>query len=93
VIHDWPDDDAVHVLRNVRSAAGAGKHVLLVEWVLPQHKREFAGNWSDLEMLVIAGARERTTAEYGQLLSRAGFRLTRVVETVSPFSVVEAIGI
>jgi hypothetical protein len=48
------------------------------------------GKWVDLEMLIAAAARERTAAEYGRLLERAGFHLTRVVETASPFSVVEA---
>ncbi len=93
VIHDWPDDDAVHILGNVRKAAAAGKNVLLVELVIPQHNRDFLGKWLDLEMLVGAGARERSAAEYGQLLSSAGFRMTRVVETASPFSVVEAIAV
>lgn len=89
VIHDWPDEEAVHILRNVRAAAGAGKHVLLVELVIPKHNREFVGNWLDLEMLMALDARERTAAEYRQLLNRAGFEMTRVVETASPFSVVE----
>jgi hypothetical protein len=44
-------------------------------------------------MLVGAGARERTAAQYGRLLSRAGFRMTRVVQTVSPYSVVEAVAV
>ena len=90
VIHDWPDDDAVKILGKVRAAAGAGKHVLLVEFVIPPHDREFVGKWADLEMLIGAAARERSADEYGRLLSRAGFRVTRVVETASPFSVVEA---
>ncbi len=93
VIHDWPDDDAVKILGNVRAAAGAGKHVLLVEFVIPRHDREFVGKWADLEMLLAAAARERTADEYGRLLGRAGFRVTRVVETASPFSVVEATAI
>jgi O-methyltransferase domain/Dimerisation domain len=93
IIHDWPDDEALQILRNVRIAAGAGKHVLLVEFVIPKHDRESVGHWLDLEMLVAAGARERTAAQYEQLLSCAGFRMTRVVETASPFSVVEAIAI
>lgn len=93
IIHDWPDDEAVEILRNVRIAAGAGKHVLLVEFVLPGHDREFVGNWLDLEMLVGAGARERTADQYSQLLSRAGFGMTRVVQTASPISVVEAVAI
>ena len=93
VIHDWPGDDAVRILGNVRKAAAPGKNVLLVELVIPQHNRDFLGKWLDLEMLVGAGARERSAAEYGQLLSSAGFRMTRVVETASPFSVVEAIAV
>jgi hypothetical protein len=43
IIHDWPDDDAVHILRNVRAAAAGGKRVLLVELVIPKHDREFPG--------------------------------------------------
>jgi hypothetical protein len=93
VIHDWPDDDAARILGNVRKAAAPGKHVLLVEFVIPRHNREFVGKWTDLEMLVVAGARERTATEYAQLLSGAGFRMTRVVGTASPFSVVEAVAI
>jgi hypothetical protein len=67
--------------------------VLLVESVIPGHNREFPAKWTDLEMLVVAAARERTAADYGRLLSSAGFRMTQVVETMSACSVVEAIAI
>jgi len=90
VIHDWPDDDAVHILRNVRAAARTGKQVLLVEFVVPKHDRDFLCNWLDLEMLVAASARERSAGEYDQLLNRAGFQMSRVVQTASPVSIVEA---
>jgi AraC-like DNA-binding protein len=90
IIHDWPDDKAVQILRNVRAAAGPRTTVLLVEFVIPNHNREFPGKWVDLEMMLNLGARERTAAEYRDLLSQAGFRMTRVVQTASPLSVVEA---
>ena len=90
IIHDWPDEQAVAILRNVRVAAGADATVLLVETVLPEHDRDFAGKWVDLEMLLEANGRERDAAEYRDLLRQAGFRMTRVVQTASPFSVVEA---
>jgi DNA-binding transcriptional ArsR family regulator len=93
IIHDWADDEAVQILTNIRKAAGAGKHVLLLEFVIPRNDREFHGHWVDLGMHVGAGARERTAAQYGRLLSRAGFRLTRVVETASPISIVEAVAV
>ena len=64
--------------------------MLLVEFVIPRHNRDFPGKWVDLEMMLNLGARERTAAEYRDLLSQAGFRMTRVVPTASPLSVVEA---
>ena len=90
VIHDWPDDDALRILRNVRAAAAAGSHLLLVEFVVPDHHREYVGNWLDLEMLLALDARERSAAEYERLFNSAGYRLQRVVGTASPFSVLEA---
>ena len=90
IIHDWPDEKAMQILRNVRAAAGPQATVLLVELVIPSHNRDFPGKWADLEMMLNLGARERTAAEYRDLLSEAGFRMTRVVRTASPLSVVEA---
>ncbi|MGC2653904.1 MAG: methyltransferase [Mycobacterium sp.] len=90
IIHDWPDEKAVQILRNVRTAAAPRATVLLIELVIPKHDRDFPGKWVDLEMLLNLGARERTAAEYRDLLSQAGFRMTRVVQTASPLSVVEA---
>lgn len=47
----------------------------------------------DPEMLLLGSARERIAAESEHLLKRAGFRLTRIVETASPFCVVEVIAV
>jgi len=88
VVHDWPDGQAVAILRNVRVAAGADATVLLVEAVLPEHDRDFAGKWVDLELLLEATGRERDAAEYRDLPRRAGFRMTRVVQTAEPYGVV-----
>ena len=90
VIHDWPEEDAVRILKNVRNAARTGARLLLCEFVIPDHDRDFHGKWVDIEMLVVAGARERTANEYGRLFDQAGFGLNRVVDTVSPLSIVEA---
>jgi len=90
IIHDWPDEKAGQILRNVRAAVGPRATVLLIEFVIPKHNRDFPGKWVDLEMMLNLGARERTAAEYRNLLSQAGFRMTRVVQTASPLSVVEA---
>lgn len=93
IIHDWPDDDAIAILRTVRTAATPGTTLLLIEAVIPGHDREFIGKWTDMEMLVGVAARERNEADYRNLYQQAGFRLTRVVATASPFSVVEGVAV
>lgn len=90
IIHDWADDEAVQILRNLRAVSDAGTTVLLVELVIPEHDRDFVGKFADLEMLLVGGSRERSAAEYRALLERAGFQMTRVVPTASPYSLVEA---
>ncbi|BBY65627.1 methyltransferase [Mycolicibacterium helvum] len=91
VIHDWADDKALQILRNVRAAAKPGATVLLVEMVVRENGRDGPENWVDLEMLLNLGSRERTAQEYRNLLQQNGFRMTRVVPTASPLSVVEAV--
>ena len=44
----------------------------------------------DVNMLVMTGGRERTEKEFAALLPQAGFKVTRVLPTRSPFSIVEA---
>jgi hypothetical protein len=45
----------------------------------------------DVHMMVqYGGARERTEAQFGALLSAAGFKLTRITATKSLFFVLEA---
>ena len=90
IVHDWTDEKALQILRNVRTAAGPRTKILLVEMVVREHNRDSPGNWADLEMLLNLGSRERTADEYRELLSQAGFRMTQVVHTASPLSVVEA---
>ena len=90
IIHDGPEDQAIEILRNVRAAAEVGTTLPLTETVLSDHNRDHVGNWTNLEMLLMNAGRERTAAEYRGLLRRAGFQVTRVVPTASPFSLVEA---
>ncbi len=90
VIHDWDDESALKILRNIRTAITPDGKLLLLEMVMPERATSFIGFQLDLEMLVTAGGRERTRAEYANLFARAGFRLNRVVDTVTPISIIEA---
>ncbi|TRW84853.1 hydroxyneurosporene methyltransferase [Mycolicibacterium sp. 018/SC-01/001] len=91
VIHDWDDEHAVTILRNIRTGIDADGTLVLLEMVLPDRATSFIGHMLDLEMLLMLHGRERTRGEHADLLRRAGFRLTRVIPTVSPLSVLEAV--
>jgi hypothetical protein len=65
--------------------------LLVIESVVPDDNREHVSKMIDLEMLVVATGRERTSAEYAELLRTAGFRFTRVIPTVGPTSIVESV--
>ena len=89
ILHDWPDDRCVEILRTcVRSLRPDGV-VLVVETVLGRPGFEVDAAFSDLNMLVLPGGRERTEEQYAALFAAAGLRLTRVVDTPTRMSVLE----
>jgi len=90
VIHDWDEAQCLTILGNCREAMKPDARLLIVEMVLPAGDAPHPGKMLDLTMLVMPGGQERTEAEYAALLAKAGFRLTRVVPTVSAASVLEA---
>ncbi len=91
VIHDWTEEQCLTILAHCRAAMRPGARLLLVEMVLPEGNTPHPGKMLDIVMLVLPGGQERTEAEYGALLARAGFRVERVVPTESAVSVVEAV--
>ena len=90
VIHDWDDEQSVQILQNCRSAIPANGVLLLVELGLSGANQPSGGKITDLFMLVITGGKERTPDEYRSLLSRAGFRLDRIVPTGTDWVILES---
>lgn len=95
VLHGQTDDDAVAILRNCRDAMLQQAKLLIIERVLPeqvdpQDVRLQTYFISDVNMMLVPGGRERTEREYRHLLSEAGLRFNRVVETSSMTEIVEA---
>jgi hypothetical protein len=92
IIHDWDEAHAVTILKNCAAAMrGNSGKVILLEFVIDLGNEPSLGKWIDLEMLTMAGGRERTEAEYAELFAKAGLRLKRVVRTASPQCVIEAV--
>ena len=91
IIHDWDEDQCLTILSHIRKAMKSNGRLLIVEMVLPEGDTPHPGKMLDMVMLLLSGGRERTEAEYGALLSKGGFKLTRTVPTSSAVSIVEAV--
>jgi len=89
IIHDWNDEQSIAILKNCHRALPEKGKLILVEAVVPPGSEFHFSKFMDLNMLVMTGGRERTEAEFRKLYEDSGFRLTRIVPTESPFSVIE----
>ena len=88
VLHDWPDNDAVRILRRAREVLTEEGILYVVEMALDDSGG--AGGLLDLNMLVMTGGRERTQQQFEVLFKRAGFRLMDVVQTGAVHSILLA---
>jgi len=90
ILHDWAEPEAAAILGSLRLALKPTARVIVVENVIPEGASFHFGKWTDLQMLVCVGGRERTETEYRTLLLDAGFDLQEVVATASPLSLLVA---
>lgn len=90
IIHDWDDEKAIAILKNCRSQMQPNGRLIIVDCVVPENNEPDFSKTFDLNMLVMTGGKERTAAEFAQLLDAAGFKLLRVIPTDLPTCIVEA---
>ena len=90
IIHDWDDNRARTILSNVSEAMAPGATVAVVELLIPDDGTPSPSVLMDINMLVMLSGKERTVFEMKQLFASAGLALSRVVQTRSPFSILEA---
>jgi predicted O-methyltransferase YrrM len=90
ILHDWDDRQCLQILASCTKAMRPGGRVVIVEQIVPGESSPSPVTLMDLNMLVMLPGRERTLREYDALLQAAGLRLGRVLQTRSPFSLLEA---
>ena len=88
VVHDWPDSDALRILRRAREAMPKDGTLYVVEMALDEETGQ--GGMLDLNMLVMTQGAERTEEQFRDILREAGFGLLGVTETSSVSSVLMA---
>ncbi len=90
VLHDWDDEAAIRILERARDALVPGGRVFILEMVMEEDG--VAGSLCDIHLLVVAGGRERTAAEYEKLLAAANFALVEIRAITALTSVLIAVG-
>ena len=92
ILHELGDEQCHLLLQRCHAAMGKNGKLLIVEKIIPPGNEPFDGKLLDLHMLIMMhDGRERTKLEYQKLFEASGFRLSRVVDTNSPWSVLEAV--
>ncbi|MFC9914460.1 methyltransferase [Streptomyces sp. NPDC127197] len=91
VLASWQDDECVRILRTCRTAMPAHGRLLVVNALIPPGNEPHAGKTGDVLMMTVLNGRGRTRTEYEALLAASGFTVTRVLDTSSHASVIEAV--
>src|SRR5665213_4001157 len=91
ILHNWDDEHCVKILSNCREAMAPKGRILVADPVIP---RDGKPDWSkllDIQMMVVVPGKERSKEEFAALFTRAGLKLTRIIPTSSPLSLVEGV--
>ncbi len=81
VLHDWSDEDALKILKNCRRVMSSKHRLVVIDIVLGPSNEPDPGRWSDIEMMMLLGGRERGAADFTKLLRAADFEITKVLPT------------
>jgi hypothetical protein len=91
VIHDWDDEGAKRILKNCRNAMRLEAKVLVIECIMPEGDEPSFSKLLDLNMMVMTGGRERTAREFRDLFDSCGLAMKRIIPTISPLRIIEAV--
>lgn len=89
IIHDWPDDKAVEIMTHCREAMATGGRVIVVDMIVPDGPDYGLTLFADMNMMLMAGGRERARDEFESLCQLSGLRIVSVTPTPTSLSVIE----
>ena len=74
VLHDWSDDECVRILANLRRAVIGTGRLFVADFVVPGPEEPHFSKLFDIHMMLVLTGRERTAAEFADLMAGAGWR-------------------
>ena len=91
IIHDWPDDLCIQLLKGCRKGVNRDGRLLVVDSVIQPGNDFSPGKFLDLQMLIFPSGCERTEKQFRDLFVAAGWQLRRIIPTAASDSIVEGV--
>lgn len=93
IMHDWPDHKALEILKHIKDAMQSDSVLLIDDMVLPDTGAHWQATQLDMLMMVALAARERTHAQWEELIKSAGFKINRIYQYTSSLgdSIIECV--
>jgi hypothetical protein len=89
ILHDWPDEGCLRVLRNCRASARPGARALVIEALVGEIGKPDPAALLDMNMLAATRGQERDLDEFDALFAASGWRRVGLRPTRSLYSLVE----
>ena len=80
ILHDWDDQRAAAILRTIHAAGSFDTRLVILDSVVPSGNDPGGSKWLDLLMLALFGGRERSEAQWRELLGATGFEPVSIDE-------------
>jgi hypothetical protein len=91
IIHDWPDDLCLRLLKACRKSVNPGGKLLVVDSVIQPGNDFSPGKFLDLQMLIFPSGCERTEKQFRNLFAASGWQLSRIIPTAVSDSIIEGV--
>jgi demethylsterigmatocystin 6-O-methyltransferase len=78
IMHDWPEDECVQILKQLVDVFANDSRILLDEVVLPDTGAHWQATMADLSMMVVFAGAERTKRAWHRLVAKAGLKISHV---------------
>jgi hypothetical protein len=89
ILHDWNDEKALQILRNIAMTMDEKSTLYIVDAVVDQCQNKQLILDIDLRLLTIFGGQERTQAEFELLCNAAGLQIIAIRELTSISHIIE----
>lgn len=91
ILHDWNDETCLKILGNIVDVMRPTAKIFIGEFgPVPGPNEPHLSKFFDLHMMINFHGKERTMAEWEDLLKRAGLKLAALHQSFGPLSVIEA---